>query len=177
MRRQSNVELLTLSSRETLGMASLPNRDDPTSAGTPTAPQHPHACSRKVPSSERARTCQSHPPPHAGSRAKWAKGWSFTQAQHSCSRTKPFPDPKCGRLARSKPWAPGIIALGVGPLRASDALRASSLFQGHPAPVAAPIPPNCPNSCPVCSRARCPSSRSRLEDLRAANALTQPYDA
>jgi hypothetical protein len=55
-------------------------------------------------------TCQKvpiSPPPHAGSRAKWAEGWSFTQAQHSCSRTKPFPDPKCGRLARSKMWAPG----------------------------------------------------------------------
>eukprot|EP00966_Prymnesium_polylepis_P014304 330293-Prymnesium_polylepis.1 len=64
------------------------------------------------PSGQKSGTCQISPPPHAGSRAKWAEEWSITQAQHSCSRTKTFSHPNCGRPARSKPWAPGIIALG-----------------------------------------------------------------
>eukprot|EP00966_Prymnesium_polylepis_P222610 5149873-Prymnesium_polylepis.1 len=59
-------------------------------------------------------------------------------------------------------WAPGVIALGVIALRASQ-LSGIIARPGIIAPVAAPIPPNCPKNCPACSRARYPSSRSRSE--------------
>ena len=128
-----------------------------------TAPQHPHACSRKVPSSERARTCQSHPPP--------------MQAQEPSGQ-------KGGRSHRRSMHAPGpnhlpIQILGVSPVP-NRGLQASSPWAsdpfGHRTPSEHHRSSMCilhpwrhpsrrivQKSCPVCSRARCPSSRSRSD--------------
>ena len=84
---------------------------------------HPNASSRKVPGN-----VPISPPPHAGSRAKWAKGWhnmlgSKAVPEPNSGRpaipSRPnktlgiLPSPDSGRPALSKLWAsrPGIIAL------------------------------------------------------------------
>ena len=112
------------------GLPTKPGRSN----SSHTAPQHPHACSRKVPSSERARTCQSPPPPpmQAQEPSGQKSGRSHRRSMHApepkhalIQNVGVSPVPNRG-LQASSPWAsdpsghhdalralipPGIIAL------------------------------------------------------------------